>query len=172
MRRAALLLCLVALGGCVFGDCAFESSRTVTTGGLLVADGRAVGDTLTLAFVADTGPGIRVSVADSALVAGVTPDGAVEVLYDATAIALGGDVIPRPLVATVVGDTAYVYVAGTLDLVTQVCSPPDTAVDLLVREVLLPDGVVGRTAVISRAEVPVAVADAAARARRASLVRA
>ncbi|WP_412068246.1 hypothetical protein [Rubrivirga sp. IMCC43871] len=171
MRRAALLLCFAALTGCV-GDCTFETSRTVTTGGLLVADGRAVGDTLTVAFVSDAGPGVRVEVADSALVAGATPDGAVEVLYDATAIALSGDYIPRPFAATVVGDTVYAYISGTLDVMTQVCSPPDTAVHLLVREILLPDGVVGRTTVISRTEVPMAATAAAARARRTSLVRA
>ncbi len=171
MRRAVLLLCLAALAGCV-GDCTFETSQAVTTDGLLVADGREVGDVLTVAFVVDVGPGIEVSVADGALAAGTTPDGAVEVLYDATAIALGGGAVPRPLAVTVVGDTAYVYLSGSLDLITQVCSPPDTVVHLLVREIRLPNGVVGRTTVISRAEVPMAATAAAARERRASLVRA
>ena len=53
MPRAALsvLVVALALGGCVFGDCQFETARAETVGGLVLADGRGVGDTLTVAFV-------------------------------------------------------------------------------------------------------------------------
>ena len=117
MRPLLALLCVcVALGGCSLGDCSFETSRTTTNGGLIVADGAGAGDTLTVAFITDADPFIQLTVG-----AGVginpppTPDGAIEVLYDAVSVGLSGDRLPRPLAATPRNDTLFVYADGSLD---------------------------------------------------------
>ena len=134
-----------ALGGCSFGDCAFETAVAETTGGLLVADGRAVTDTLTVAVVLGPDPLVDLSVEPGAVEAGTTPDRAVEVLYDARATAHSGDPAPRPLAAAAVGDTVFVYVVGAFDpsLVERACSPPPAeTVEVRIREVLVPAGTV------------------------------
>lgn len=144
MPRAALsvLVVALALGGCVFGDCQFETARAETVGGLVLADGRGVGDTLTVAFVQAN------VLLDVTVDEGVgetpdrTPDEVVELLYDAVSRTLSGGRPVQPFAATTRGDTAFVYVAGTLDPVQFACSPPTDGVAVRVREVLVPDGVV------------------------------
>ncbi len=161
---ALLLLATVALGACSLTDCSFETSRTTTTGGLLVADGRGIGDTLTVAFVTDAPPIIEVSVG-----AGVgespspTPDGAVEVLYDAVAVSPSGDRAPRPLAAAVRGDTVFVSVEGALDpsIFSLACSPSLVDVTVEVREILVPEGTVAaRVTTVSVRDLPAATAAA------------
>ncbi|PAP77506.1 hypothetical protein [Rubrivirga marina] len=173
--RPALLCLLVALatGGCSLGDCSAETSRATTTGGLLLADGSGVGDTLTVAFVDAIDPQITVTTAPGVGVdPGVTPDGVVEVLYDAVTLGFGGDLAPLPLVARALGDTVYVYVDGTVDpgVFAPACSLPPASYDVEVRNVLVPRGTVAvRVALVTLDDVPAAAAEAlrqSAEARR------
>ncbi|WP_420454522.1 hypothetical protein [Rubrivirga sp.] len=161
---AVLLLSVAALGACSLGDCSFETARTTTTGGLLVADGRGVGDTLTVAFVTDAAPGLEVAVdAGVGEAPSPTPDGAVEVLYDAVALTGSGDRVPRPLTATVRGDTAFVYAVGALDpsVFSLACSPPPYGITVDVRAILVPAGTVAaRVATVSVDDLPAATAAA------------
>lgn len=166
MRRAVLplLAAALALGGCSFTDCSFETARTETVGGLLLANGTGVGDTLTVAFVVDAGPFLNVTVADGVGGSpGITPDGAVEVLYDAVARSVSGDLVARPLVAAPRGDTVFVYVEGSLDpsFFALACSAPESVVDVEVRAVLVPEGVVAaRVATVSLSDLHRATATA------------
>ena len=146
MRPFLVLLCAcVALGGCSLGDCSFETSRTTTNGGLIVADGAGAGDTLTVAFITDADPFIQLTVG-----AGVginpppTPDGAIEVLYDAVSVGISGDRLPRPLAATPRNDTLFVYADGSLDasIFSLTCSPPQAGISVDVRAILVPEGTV------------------------------
>jgi hypothetical protein len=174
MRLASLfLVAALAVGGCSLGDCSAEQSRSTTTGGLLLADGSGVGDTLTVAFVNAVDPGIAVSTAAGVGVdPGVTPDGAVEVLYDAVAVGFAGDLAPLPLVANALGDTVYVYVDGTIDpgVFAPACSLPPASYDIEVRNVLVPEGTVAaRVALVGLDDVPAVAAEAlrqSAEARR------
>lgn len=173
--RLALSLLAAALvgGGCSLGDCSAETSRATTTGGLLLADGAGVGDTLTVAFVDALDPQLTVSTAAGVGVEpGVTPDGAVEVLYDAVTTGFAGDLAPLPLVANALGDTVYVYVDGTVDptVFAPACSLPPQSYEIEVRNVLVPEGTVAaRVALVALGDVPVAAAEAlrqSAEARR------
>ena len=171
--RAALSLAVlaVALGGCSLGDCAFETSRAETTDSVLLADGRGVGDTLTVLFVDGLDPVVTLRVAPGVGEApDVTPDGAVEVLYDARSRGVSGDLAPRPLVSTVRGDTVFVYVDGALDpsVLVPACSLPPASVDVRVRDVLVPPGTVAaRVALVRVGDLPAASADALRRSAEA-----
>lgn len=164
--RLVLLLLVAALatGGCSLGDCSAETSRSTTTGGLLLADGSGVGDTLTVAFVDALDPQITVTTAAGVGVdPGVTPDGAVEILFDAVTTGFAGDLAPLPLVANALGDTVYVYVDGTVDptVFAPACSLPPQAYEVEVRNVLVPAGTVAvRVALVALGDVPAAAAEA------------
>lgn len=141
-RFLALLLVAALWGGCSLGDCSFDVSTAETTGGLLLADGRTVGDTLTVAFVNAYAPDLALRVEASAETGSDrSPDQVVEILYDATSRTISGERLATPLVTTTVGSTVYVYFDGTVDPARFVCSPPPLSFDLTVREVLPPAGV-------------------------------
>ena len=79
-----------------------------------------------------------------------------EVLYDAVSVGFSGDSLPRPLDATIRGDTLFVYVLGSLDpdVVLLTCSPPEFGIQVDVRAVLVPEGTVAaRVTTISLSEL-------------------
>lgn len=126
----------------MFGDCDFETSTAETVGGLILADAGAVGDTLTLAFVDAREPALEVRVPAAVLEdAGTSPDDVLEVVYDAQSTTFGSDPLAQPLVTTAVGDTVFVYIAGTLDPTLFACSPGESVLEVDVREILAPQGV-------------------------------
>ena len=170
VRLAALLLAVGPVAGCVLDDCAFETSTAETVGGLFLADARAVGDTLTLAFVNADDPALEVDVPGPVLEAvGTSPDGVLEVLYDAESTVFGSDGLAQPLVTTAVGDTVFVYVAGTIDPAVFVCSPSPSRFEVEVREVLAPAGV--RAVRVARLEAADLLPRTAATLRTADAAR-
>ena len=175
MRALAFLLPFV-LGACSLGDCGFDRSRSETVGGVLLADGSGVGDTLTVAFVVGTYPLVEVAVADGL---GdhpeASPDEVAEIFYDATAFHYPGGDAALPFVTSVRGDTGFVYLEGSLDpsIFVQACTPAEASVEVRVRDLLVPQGVLGaRVAAIPIDAIPTATAavlrqsDAARRAAR------
>lgn len=134
---------MLAVGGCVFGDCEFETSTAQTTGGLFLADGRTVGDTLTLAFVDADTPRLVVDVSDDVLEARTaSSDDILEVVYDAESTIFSSDAVVQPLSTTTVGDTVYVYISGSLDPTVFACSPGESVLEVAVRALSVPSGVV------------------------------
>jgi len=168
MRSLALLLPLV-LGACSLGDCSFETSRSETVGALLSAHIPNVGDTLTVAFVVGTYPDVVLSVdAGVGEAPDLSPTAFALVLYDA--VASGTNAAPPPLRSTARGDTAFVYLEGTLDptLFLQACSPAEPAVDVRVRDLRIPQGVDAvRVVEVALADLP-GQTGAAVRQRRAA----
>lgn len=165
MRHALLSLGIaLAVGGCSLGDCSFETSEAETRGGLLLTDGSAVGDTLTVAFVDSGDPTVVLTTAPGVGDAPrIAPDAIVQVLYDAAAQSFSGDVPPRASLAVPLGGTGFVYVDGTLDptVLRQVCSPRPTTCEVEARDVLVPVGTVAvRVALVPLPDLSGAPAEA------------
>ena len=147
MLRLALVLAALALApvisGCEWG-CSFDTETFEDERAVVRADVGAVPDTMTVAFV--RGWPIELSASTSVGLAeafGATDDGTVSLSYSAEGLVIGRD-RPRPRLAmTAVGDTAYVYVEGTLDagLFTQACSPPLESLRVDVDGLRVPEGV-------------------------------
>ena len=148
MRRLPLRLLPVlalalspALGGCEWG-CSFDTQRFESEWADVRAALGGAPDTLTVAFVRGGGVDLRVS-APVGLAEGFATngDGAVSLTYAAEGLLLG-DGRPAPRLAmAAVGDTAYVYVEGALDLFTRACSPPVESVDVDLLSLGVPEGV-------------------------------
>ncbi len=155
MRMAALLILAALLwGGCSLGDCADNPSRGTTTGARLSADGTGVGDTLTVAFVTGTDPAVAVvTLGDLVPDAEPTPDGTVEIVFDAESVAVGAGQVTRPFATATRRDTVFVYASGSLDpsVFALACSLPPAGVTVEVREVRAPAG----TVAVRIASVPV-----------------
>ena len=166
MMRLVLLAAVLGLSGCLFNDCSFDV-ETLNGSGVLQAEAGAVGDTLTVAFVDTYSPSLDVFVR-AGLDANPSPseDGTVRLGFDSEAFVFQGADPPQFELVTV-GDTVYVYVAGTLDpsIFSQACSPPEERIRLDVTFASAPPAVRAiRTVRLTPEDLP----RAAARALRPS----
>lgn len=162
MTRLYLLTIVLSVSGCLFNDCSFDV-ETLESAGFLRAEAGMVGDTLTVAFVDTFYPSFDVFVR-TGYEANPAPseDGSVRLGFDSEALVFQNSAPPQFDVVAV-GDTAYVYVVGTLDpsIFSQTCSPPEERVRLDVEFVSAPATVKTiRTARLNLYDFPVQAARA------------
>ena len=130
-RLLVLLLAAVALGGCAFNDCSFETTD-VASFDTVSAGAESPGDTLTVVFVEGyerrLNVFVRADLRPTETDENVNGVPTLSVSYDAEGLELGETSTRAPRFASSLqGDTLYVYAEGSLapDLFTEVCSPPE-----------------------------------------------
>ena len=124
MSRLALLCAALIWGGCV--ECEFSFPDVpLQVSGVLSASGDLTGDTLTVAVVDGLGGDApSLFAAQDTLLPETSTDRRIELAYAVDGFVFDQTAETR-LAAVAEGDTVFVYVQGTFDLVQEACSPSE-----------------------------------------------